>query len=120
MRIGFPGLGTRLRVARRKRGLSQEAAAELVDVSWITIHRWERDQRCIPQDKLIFLADLYGQSMRWFLTLEAGDVDPLEARGDWMHRICERVAQAPRKYQMMIERVVGDMLDECEKAEREG
>ena len=45
MRINIPGLGGRLRRARNETGLSQEAAAEQIDVSCLTIHRWEQTQR---------------------------------------------------------------------------
>ena len=48
MRISIPGLGGRLRRARNGTGLSQEAVAESIGVSWMTVHRWERSQRAVP------------------------------------------------------------------------
>lgn len=70
----MPGLGDRLRRARNETGLSQEAASERIDVSWITILRWEHSQRMVPDVLLDRLCVLYGKSLRWFLTLEDGDL----------------------------------------------
>ena len=75
MKISIPGLGGRLRRARNNSKLSQEAVAERVGVSWITIHRWEHSQRGVPDHLLDRLCDLYGKPLRWFLTLEEGDLD---------------------------------------------
>ena len=47
MKVGMPGLGERLRGARRAAGLTQEALAERLEVSWMTVHRWEHDTRPI-------------------------------------------------------------------------
>ena len=75
MRISIPGLGSRLRRARNSTGLSQEAVAELMGVSWMTIHRWERSHRAVPEHLLNKLCDLYDKPIRWFLTLEDGDLE---------------------------------------------
>lgn len=74
MNYGMPGLGDRLRRARNETGLSQEAASERIDVSWITILRWEHSQRMVPDVLLDRLCVLYGKPLRWFLTLEDGDL----------------------------------------------
>ena len=75
MKISIPGLGNRLRRARNGTGLSQEAVAELIGVSWMTIHRWERSQRAVPDHLLNKLCGLYDKPIRWFLTLEEGDLE---------------------------------------------
>ena len=75
MRISIPGLGGRLRRARNGTGLSQEKVAERIGVSWMTVHRWERSQRAVPDRLLNKLCDLYDKPIRWFLTLEEGDLE---------------------------------------------
>ena len=47
IKIGMPGLGARLRRARTAGGFTQEALAERLEVSWMTVHRWEHDLRPI-------------------------------------------------------------------------
>ena len=74
MRISIRGLGGRLRRARNGTGLSQKEVAERIGVSWMTVHRWERLQRPIPDNLLERLCELYDQPIRWFLTLEDGDL----------------------------------------------
>ena len=74
MRISIPGLGGRLRRARNETGLSQEAVAERIGISWMTVHRWERSQRAIPDHLLDRVAELYNKPVRWFMTLEEGDL----------------------------------------------
>ena len=74
MRISIPGLGGRLRRARNGTGLSQKEVADRVGVSWMTVHRWELFQRPIPDNLLERLCELYDQPIRWFLTLEDGDL----------------------------------------------
>jgi len=65
MRISIPGLGGRLRRARNGTGLSQEAVAERIGISWMTVHRWERSQRAVPDYLLDKLCDLYDKPIRW-------------------------------------------------------
>ncbi len=116
-RIGLPGLGARLKDARNKAGLTQEAAAESIGVSWMTVHRWEHDQRTISSERLERISQLYGKPLRWFLTLEEGDLDPPDAGYEVAKRIYRRVAGAPRKYHHLLERVVDDVLDGLEATE---
>ena len=59
MRLSCPELGPCLRRLRNLTGLSQEKVAERVGVSWMTIHRQERNQRGVPRWLLEKLADLY-------------------------------------------------------------
>ena len=86
MKISIPGLGNRLRRARNCAGLSQEAVAELIGVSWMTIHRWERSQRAVPDNLLKNLSGLYDKPIRWFLTLEEGDLEQDTSNGDGTQR----------------------------------
>ncbi len=116
-KIGLPGLGARLKDARNRVGMTQEAVAETIGVSWMTVHRWEHEQRTISEDKLERLSQLYGESMRWFLTLDECDLDPPDVRSDAARRIYHRVAGAPLKYHSMLERVVDELLEGLESAE---
>ena len=69
MRISIPGLGGRLRRARNGTGLSQEVVSELIGVSWMTVHRWERSQRAIPEHLLNRLDEYYVTVSYTHLTL---------------------------------------------------
>ena len=121
MRISIPGLGGRLRRARNETRLSQEAAAERIGVSWMTVHRWERSQRAVPEHLLDKVCEVYRKSLCWFLTLEDGDLDEKEpvvgvavtngSGSDAAERVCRMIADAPAAHRPMIEQVVEDMLD---------
>lgn len=134
MRISIPGLGGRLRRARNETRLSQEAVAERIGVSWMTVHRWERSQRAVPDNLLERLCDLYNKPIRWFLTLEEGDLDQengtskeatvrvAEATSpygspsqglssDAAGRVYRKIADAPANYHPLIEKVVEDILE---------
>ena len=135
MRISIPGLGGRLRRARNGTGLSQEKVAERIGVSWMTVHRWERSQRAIPDYLLDKLCELYDKPIRWFLTLEEGDLEQENGPGDASGRVSEtggaygrkvgsdaagrvyrKIADAPANYLPMIEKVVEDLLDGLRRA----
>ena len=119
MKYSIPGLGGRLRRARNGTGLSQTKVAERIGVSWMTVHRWERSQRNIPDHLLDQLCDLYDRPLRWFLTLEDGDLaeetgnaggasrTSLSAAAE---RLSRKIADAPESHRRMIEKVVEDLL----------
>jgi transcriptional regulator with XRE-family HTH domain len=130
MRISIPGLGGRLRRARNGTGLSQEKVAERIGVSWMTVHRWERSQRAVPDHLLDKLCELYDKPIRWFLTLEEGDLEqengPSDSSGriseesaaygrrgstDAATRVYRKIADAPASYLPLLEKVVEDILD---------
>ena len=139
MRISIPGLGGRLRRARNGTGLSQEAVAERIGVSWMTVHRWERSQRAVPDYLLDKLCELYDKPIRWFLTLEEGDLEEENGLSDGLSRVGERsathdrktgigtdaagrvyrkIADAPSNYIPLIEKVVEDILDGLKASKR--
>lgn len=109
-RIGLPGLGSRLKSARNKAKMTQESVARSIGVSWMTVHRWEHDQRTISEDKLERISALYDRPMRWFLTIGEGDMDPPDAGHEVARRIYHRVVESPQRYHTMIERVVDEVL----------
>ena len=117
MKISIPGLGGRLQRARRGTGLSQVAVGKRIDVSWMTVHRWERSQRSISEENLDLLCDLYDKPLRWFLTLEEGDLEkaaeesPAKPQNGAASRLSRKIADAPATERPMIEKVVEDLLD---------
>ncbi len=139
MRISIPGLGGRLRRARNGTGLSQEAVAERIGVSWMTVHRWERSHRAVPDHLLDKLCDLYDKPIRWFLTLEEGDLEQengvtngnsrvskssaaYNRKGgmgtDAAARVYRKISDAPTNYIPLVEKVVEDILDGLKASKR--
>ncbi len=121
MKYSIPGLAGRLRRARNATGLTQEKVAERIGVSWMTVHRWEWSRRSISDQLLARVSELYGQPIRWFLTLEDGDLEqesessgPVSARpagSATAERIRRMISDAPANQQSLIEKIVEDMLD---------
>jgi len=135
MKYSIPGLGGRLQRARKATGLSQEAVAKEVGISWMTVHRWERFQRGVPDQLLDRVSEIYNRPLAWFLTLEDGDLvgeqptavatghvsdtpTPHSAGQEAAERIRLKIANAPAADRPMIERVVEDMLDGLARSER--
>ncbi len=126
MKYSIPGLGARLRRARNETGLSQEKVADRIGISWMTVHRWERSQRGVPDDLLARVSELYDKPLRWFLTLEDGDlgqesessgpVSATPAGSSAAERIGRKIADAPASHRAMIEKVVDDMLHGLSRA----
>jgi transcriptional regulator with XRE-family HTH domain len=97
--------------------------ATKIGVSWMTVHRWERSQRSILEENLDQLCELYDKPLRWFLTIEEGDLDwetgpsedYLAASGrrssEASDKLSRKIADAPASYRPMIEKVVEDLLD---------
>ena len=123
MKYGIPGLGGRLRRARNGTGLSQEKVATQLGISWMTVHRWERSQRNVPDQLLDRLCELYDRPLRWFLTVEEGDLadndETSQTASGTPHihgyaaakRLSRKISDAPVVHRPMIEKVVEDLLD---------
>ena len=92
----------------------------------MTVHRWERSQRAVPDHHLDKLCRLYDKPIRWFLTLEEGDLKQEASPGnvsvntgtygknvepDPAGRIYRKIANAPSVYLPLLEKVVEDILD---------
>src|SRR5947209_7999105 len=60
-------LGRRLQQARKKRGLTQEAAAQLVALARTTLVAIEKGERRVKAGELISLARVYGQQIGDFV-----------------------------------------------------
>ncbi len=126
MKYSIPGLGGRLQRARKATGLSQEAVAGKIGISWMTVLRWEHSQRGVPDHLLSQVCELYNRPLTWFLTLEDGDLieeqptavadTPTSAGQNAAERIRRKIAEAPVSQRAMIEKVVDDMLDGLRRA----
>ena len=97
MIISTPGLGGRLRQAHNETGLRQEKVAEGIGVSWMTVHRWERSQRAIPDHLVDGLCELYDKPIRWLLTSEEGDLGRESRAADASGRVSETAGSCGRK-----------------------
>ena len=128
MKYSIPGLGGRLQRARKSTGMSQDAVAKQIGVSWMTVHRWESSQRGVTDHLLARVSELYDKPLRWFLTLEDGDLEeeqpvatgsdtPTLHRGtEAAERISRKIEDAPASQRPMIEKVLEDMLDGLKRA----
>lgn len=69
VKVGYPGLGWKMKMARIavRPYLSQEHMAEKLGVSWMTVHRWEHDQRVLPYETLVGFAAACGVGVDVFL-----------------------------------------------------
>lgn len=120
MKYNIPCLGGRLCRSRNGTGLSQEKVATHLGISWMTVHRWERSQRNVPDHLLDRLCDLYDRPLMWFLTLEHGDLEdgvgeakkaPIRPQSAAAESLSRKMADAPESHRPMIEKVVEDLLD---------
>ena len=92
----------------------------------MTVHRWERSQRSISEENLDLVCDLYDRPLRWFLTLEEGDLwqEEVGAVGEAPRipqsaaatRLSRKIADAPSSQRPIIEKVVEDLLDSMEQS----
>ena len=64
----------------------------------MTVLRWEHSQRAVSDDILQRLSQLYDRPLRWFLTLEEGDLAEVDVRYSQTEREYGRVAERPAKY----------------------
>ena len=95
----------------------------------MTVHRWERSQRAIPDHLLDKLCELYDKPIRWFLASEEGDLEreilPADASGqvsdtagscgrkvgsDAAGQVYRKIADAPASYLPLIEKAVEYIL----------
>lgn len=56
-------IGSRLRKARGRAGLSQTQVGEKLSVNYVTVSRWERGKQRIRAENLIALSELYGEDL---------------------------------------------------------
>ncbi|PKP79181.1 MAG: XRE family transcriptional regulator [Alphaproteobacteria bacterium HGW-Alphaproteobacteria-3] len=84
-------LGTRLRTARERRGLSQQGVAEVLGLPRTAVTNMESGTRSVSTLELTRLADLYGQQATFFLSAheEAEDLSVV------LHRALPEMTGAP-------------------------
>ena len=64
-------IGSKIAEARKKKHLTQEQLAELLNVSRQSISRWESNQTYPDMDKIVFLAEILEVSCDYLLTDQA-------------------------------------------------
>lgn len=89
------GIEQRIRSIRVKQGISQEALAELVDVSRQTISKWETGLVCPSADNLAKLSKAFGVPVDAFL------------RDDWIPpepevQVVEVPVPQPKNYRLLV------------------
>lgn len=67
-------MGSRLRDARERTGISAGALAEALGVNVTSIKAWENDKRTPRANKLVNIAGVLGVSVRWLLE---GQAEPM-------------------------------------------
>lgn len=73
---GPMSLGSRIRAARKAKGLTQQAVADVFQIQGPSVSDWERDETTPEPDKLPRLASLLGVSIDWLLTPGEGSLPP--------------------------------------------
>lgn len=73
------GIAERLREAREKAGLTQQQAADWLEIRRPGVVEMETGRRAVKSDELVKLAQLYGSSISWLSGNDAGPEDHLVA-----------------------------------------
>ncbi len=73
--INIMTIGEKIRKKRKELGLSQEALAKKINVSFRSIYHWEHNETIPRSDSLERLAKVFGVPLEWFFT-EEGTSDP--------------------------------------------
>jgi len=103
-------LGNRLRVARERRGLSQQAVADALDLPRTAVTNMESGSRAVSTLELTKLAEIYGYSAAFFLA--ANEEPEAEDLSVVLHRALPEMEHAPE-----VETAVQRLLDlYCEGA----
>jgi Zn-dependent peptidase ImmA (M78 family)/transcriptional regulator with XRE-family HTH domain len=101
-------LGNRLQDARRARGLTQQEAAEALNVARTTITAIEKGERRLQPEELIRFAKLYGRRVNDL-------VGARESAGDFAVQFRTAYsAAAPREVQTQLEEAVHEFQRMCE------
>ena len=74
IRMAYPGLGKKIKSYRNSKGFSQYKLAEILDVSWMTIHRWEKDLRGIKLPMLEKVSKALKVDLKDLMTYTEGKV----------------------------------------------
>lgn len=99
-------LGERLRTARERRGISQQAVAESLGLPRTAVTNMETGKRTVSTLELTRMAELYGQPSTYFLA----DADAVneEDISVVLHRAVPEMAERPE-----IDQAVGHIVDLC-------
>ena len=75
-------IGEKIAMQRKKRGMSQEALANEMDVTRQAVSRWESGQSKPSTEKLLALGELYGVSIDRLLNTENTEKPAVETTSD--------------------------------------
>ena len=70
-------IGEKIQYLRRKRGLSQDQLAEMVDVSRQSISKWERDESLPEITKIVILSEIFDVTTDYLLKKDTSHVPNL-------------------------------------------
>ena len=70
-------IGEKIQYLRRKRGLSQDQLAEMVDVSRQSISKWERDESLPEITKIVILSEIFDVTTDYLLKKDTNPVPNL-------------------------------------------
>jgi len=91
-------IGEKIQYLRRKRGLSQDQLAEMVDVSRQSISKWERDESLPEITKIVILSEIFDVTTDYLLKKDTSPVPNL-TEADSINQTSETkddaVGQAP-------------------------
>lgn len=99
-------LGARLRAARERRGMSQQAVADTLGLPRTAVTNMETGNRTVSTLELARLAEIYGQSAAFFLT--AADEGTAEDISIVLHRALPEMGHTPE-----IDKAVTHVIDLC-------
>lgn len=95
-------VGEKLLDLRKKKGLSQEEIASLLNVSRQTISKWETDQTTPDFDKIVPICNLYGISANYLLTGEEEENKKIEGKENKNNTSAKNIAIAVSLYIISI------------------
>lgn len=99
-------LGERLRSARERRGISQQAVAEALGLPRTAVTNMETGKRTVSTLELTRMAEIYGQSAAYFFG--ESDTETQEDISVVLHRALPEMAERPE-----IDHAVGHIVDLC-------
>ena len=101
--------GKRLFDARRKKGISQQEAAELMDIAQQTYASWERREVAIKPEDVVKLSEILDTSVHGLLGCEEQQTDSKAPTGK-LRRLIDEVRLLPRYQQQRVIATLEDAL----------
>ncbi len=74
IKIAYPGLGKKIKFYRKRLGYTQGKLGDLLGLSWMTVHRWERDQRGVKLSMLEKVSQVLDTNLKDLMTYTNAEV----------------------------------------------